>query len=837
MVTIVPDNSNTIFNIAVDLVNQSSRNIFLTGKAGTGKTTFLKYIRQNCFKQMAVTAPTGVAAINAGGVTLHSFFQLPFSPFVPESEKAGQNDSINDPHTLLSRLRLTSERIKVMQELELLIIDEISMVRCDTLDAIDIILRHVRHRKLEKFGGVQLLFIGDMYQLPPVVRDPEWQILSAFYKSPYFFDSRVILEDPPVYVEFTKIYRQSEERFITLLNQVRNNELDDRGADILESRFLPAFKRTEDDGYIILTTHNRKADLTNGEQLQKINEKLQVFDAEITGEFSEKAYPAEIRLILKTGSQVMFLKNDSSDRGRRYFNGKIGKVSRIEEDKILVKCPGESEEIEVTREIWQNIHYSVNKTNFKIEEDVLGSFTQYPLRLAWAITIHKSQGLTFEKAIIDAEEAFAAGQVYVALSRCTSLSGMVLKSKIRSSGLSIDKRIVAFSRSRASNDLLESELKIARKNYQLTVLISVFDFALTIEIGKALFEYLKEHKSSFNAEILNWLITLQNKINDVQEVGIKFNAQLKNYFLLEIPESSLIQDRIKAASGFFKERLNDIINFLNSSVAVTDSRLHAKEYNNSIKELFMLFSLKKYLMQGLEAGFLLEDFQQWKRNFITPAFTINAYSNSAQHQIESPHPSLHMQLRKLRDTICSKSDLPLYIVAGSNTLNEMSSYLPQTLTDLRKISGFGEAKIEKYGQRFLDIILDYCNENKLETMIDMKKAKKEKKEIGKAGNTKIDTKAETFRLYGQAMSVSEIATARKLTRQTIEGHLAHFIRMGDLNIEELISREKLVIIEPVLKEYNGNSIKTLKEKLGSSIGFGEIKLAIAWQEFQKSKGL
>ena len=424
MATITPDTSNTIFNIAVDLVNQSSRNIFLTGKAGTGKTTFLKYIRDNSSKQMAIVAPTGVAAINAGGVTIHSFFQLPFSPFVPESKGFGNNDAIADKHSLLSRLRLTGEKKKVIQELELLVIDEISMVRCDTLDAIDTVMRHIRQRRFERFGGVQVLFIGDMFQLPPVVPEQEWRILSEFYNSPYFFDSKVILDEPPVYIEFTKIYRQSEERFINLLNQVRNNEMDESGMEILDSRFQPAFRRSKDDGYIILTTHNRKADTTNSEELQKINERTYSYTAKIEGDFSEKAYPPDEQLLLKIGAQVMFIKNDL-EKVRRYFNGKIGTVTRIEDDKIFVLCKNETDEIEVKKETWENIRYSVNKTTRQMEEDVLGSFTQYPLRLAWAITIHKSQGLTFEKAIIDAGEAFAPGQVYVALSRCTSLGGMI----------------------------------------------------------------------------------------------------------------------------------------------------------------------------------------------------------------------------------------------------------------------------------------------------------------------------------------------------------------------------------------------------------------------------
>ena len=325
MATITPDSSNTIFNIAVDLVNQSSRNIFLTGKAGTGKTTFLKYIKESCPKQMAVVAPTGVAAINAGGVTIHSFFQLPFSPFIPESKGYGNNDTIADRHSLLSRLRLTGEKRKVIQELEVLVIDEISMVRCDTLDAIDTVLRHIRQRRFERFGGVQVLFIGDMYQLPPVVPEQEWRILSEFYNSPYFFDSKVILEEAPVYIEFTKIYRQSDEKFIGLLNQVRNNELDEEGMKLLESRFQPSFRRTKQDGYIILTTHNNKASEINANELGNLTAELFSYEAKIQDEFSDRAYPAEQILNLKTGAQVMFIRNDTSEKGKRYFNGTIEK--------------------------------------------------------------------------------------------------------------------------------------------------------------------------------------------------------------------------------------------------------------------------------------------------------------------------------------------------------------------------------------------------------------------------------------------------------------------------------------------------------------------------------
>ena len=341
------DSSNTLFRLASDLVNHTSRHIFLTGKAGTGKTTFLKYIKENCPKQMAIVAPTGVAAINAGGVTIHSFFQLPFSPFIPEARGfVGTGEEVSNKHTLLSRLRLNSERRKVLQELEVLVIDEISMVRCDVLDAIDLVLRHVRHRASERFGGVQVLFIGDMFQLPPVVKEQEWNLLRDYYNSPYFFDSHVIREEPPVNIEFTKIYRQTEQSFISLLNKVRNNEMDEEDLRALHARYQPQFFGQGADGYILLTTHNEKAREINAAELDKLKEKPFTFKAEVKNDFPSNAFPADEALQLKVGAQVMFIKNDTE---KKYFNGKIGVVSELSNDKIKVQCKDEPDAIEVKR--------------------------------------------------------------------------------------------------------------------------------------------------------------------------------------------------------------------------------------------------------------------------------------------------------------------------------------------------------------------------------------------------------------------------------------------------------------------------------------------------------
>jgi len=829
------DFNNEMFRLAAELVNQSSRNIFLTGKAGSGKTTFLKYIRENCSKQIAVVAPTGVAAINAGGVTMHSFFQLPFSPFIPDVGGFNkQTEETTNKNSLLSKLRMTTEKKKILQELELLIIDEISMVRCDMLDAVDTVLRHVRRRNSERFGGVQVLFIGDMFQLPPVIKDHEWRLLKDFYNSPYFFDSLVIKEEPPVYIEFDKIYRQSEERFINVLNQVRNNQLDDDGRNLLEKRFAPDFRRTKDDGYIILTTHNERARNKNETELNSLANKSFSYRAEIEGDFPESAYPAEEQLLLKVGSQVMFIKNDT-ERVKRYFNGKIGIVADLDDDKILVQCKDEPDEIEVKKEKWDNIRYSVDKKSRQLNEEVLGSFTQYPLRLAWAITIHKSQGLTFDKVVIDAGEAFAPGQVYVALSRCTTLDGIVLQSHIRSNRMFSDERIVRFSKTNSSKNILEQELQRSKRNYQLKILLSLFDYKQIFEDAKELNQYLSENRSSFNEESEKWLDELLNEIIKLEGTAGKFQNQLRSIFNREenADTNELLKERMNAGAGYFIKEQNKLSVLLNGCPMVTDSRLHAKEINETLKEIFSGLSIKKYLMEGLSGVFDIETYHKRKKDFILPAFSVNVYAGEAKERTESPHPVLHQRLRKLRDNICSKADLPIYIIAGTNTLDEMSRYLPQTLVEIRKISGFGDAKTGKYGQQFLDIILEYCREKSLSSLVHEKNPKKEKKAESGEKKKKTDTKAETFRLYKERKRVEEIAKERNLTQQTIEGHLAHYVSVGEINIEELVNKEKILLIEPHVKEFNGGSITTIKEKLGNKISFGEIRLVLAWLVFKK----
>ncbi|MET0462396.1 MAG: helix-turn-helix domain-containing protein [Chitinophagaceae bacterium] len=844
------DKANTMFQLALALVNQSTRNIFLTGKAGTGKTTFLRYIRANCAKQIVVVAPTGVAAINAGGVTIHSLFQLPFGPYIPATSQPFSRSSpeeITNASMLIDRLKMTREKIRVLEELELLVIDEISMVRADTLDAIDTVLRHVRKRPLEKFGGVQVLFIGDMFQLPPVTREDVWQWLSEYYNSPYFFDSHVLRDDLPVYVEFNKVYRQNEERFISLLNQVRNDELDEDGFEILESRYLPSFERNAHDGYIMLTTHNEIVRKINTDELQKLTAERYYFNAEVTGEFPGTSFPADETLVLCEGAQVMFIRNDAAERGKRFFNGKIGFVSKVERDKIWVQC-GEEEEIEVKKDKWDNIRYSVNPANRLLEEETLGSFSQYPLRLAWAITIHKSQGLTFEKAIIDAGKAFAPGQVYVALSRCTDLEGLVLKSRINSSSLRNDPRIAEFARNSASAEALKGELREASLAARVELILEVFDFRRESELVALLDGFIRKHESSFRDESISWIDRASQLIASLRETGLKFHDWIRQQLALE-PEVTLnvqLSERVKRAAPHFAGEIQRMMAHLQACTVNTDNKNYAREVNERIKELYASLSVHQYLVSDFSVEIDLDMWQQKKRAFQAPSFSVNVFGGSAEVRKNLPHPSLYWQLKQLRDAISARKEQPLYLVASSKTLEELVNYLPQDDAELERISGFGKVKVGSYGGEFLEIIRSYCAENGLSSNMPEQKekkrskaekpvsAKEEKASKEKSSSKKPDTKAESYRMFREGMKVADVASGRGLAVSTIEGHLAHYVQQGDIQIDELVSPAVVSLINDAIGRIETVSIGGLKSLVGDGASFGEIRFVLAWRNAQDS---
>ena len=457
---------NPELELAREFVLHTGCHLFLTGKAGTGKTTFLRTLEKETAKQMIITAPTGVAAINAGGVTLHSFFQLPFGPFVPGSEAHESNRQ--------RLFRFSRDKLRIIRSLDLLVIDEISMVRADLLDAVDAVLRRLRRSDLP-FGGVQLLMIGDLHQLPPVVNQDEWAILQQYYASVYFFSSQALARTELISIELQHIYRQSDARFIHLLNQVRDNCLDGDAMKALNRRHVENFTPDPDQGYITLTTHNLTADSINHNRLNALPGKFASFTAEVSGEFPGHSFPTPANLILKQGAQVMFLRNDTSP-DRRYFNGKIGKITTMSNEEIRISCPGESDTIQVEPVEWENIKYTVDEKTKEIQTDVIGKFRQFPLKLAWAITIHKSQGLTFNKAIIEAGAAFAHGQVYVALSRCRTLDGMVLNSPLPARGIGADETILEFLAMARENAPSLEKLEWERTRFQQQLLLECFDF-------------------------------------------------------------------------------------------------------------------------------------------------------------------------------------------------------------------------------------------------------------------------------------------------------------------------------------------------------------------------
>ncbi|MEO6230058.1 MAG: helix-turn-helix domain-containing protein [Ferruginibacter sp.] len=817
---------NQSFQLASDFINYTNTSVFLTGKAGTGKTTFLKHCKENTSKNTAVVAPTGVAAMNAGGTTIHSFFQLPFTPFCPVHNTRGNYEHINDKQSLVGRVRLNNERRDVLKNLELLIIDEISMVRCDILDAIDTILRSVRNQYSRPFGGVQLLLIGDMYQLSPVTKDEEWGMLSAWYKSPYFFNSHVIESQSPVYIELDKIYRQNDPEFVNVLNQVRNNEVDETGYNLLHSRYKPDYNPLREDNYITLTTHNNKADTINAAALTDLKTKEINFKALIEGEFSERSFPADEQLKLKVGAQVMFIKNDL-EKPRRYFNGKIGIVEKIDDDKIIILCKGDTNTIEVRKEKWRNIRYVTDKITNQVDEEEIGSFTQFPIRLAWAITIHKSQGLTFEKAVIDAGSAFAPGQVYVALSRCTTLEGIILHSRINQQSLHSDSRIISFAKQQATSTAQVDLLIEAKRQFQKDILVSLFTFTDERKMIESMSLFITEHQDAFNKEATFHISQMLETLTSVDLMGTKFLPQLidliDQHALTENNQD--LQLRLQKASAYFSDKLDKVKIAMEQSIVVTEKKTTATDYNKLQIAFYNDLCFHLHLLNGCITGFIIDKYIQHKRSYHAPVLKVNAYAGKSSFvNYEGPNPELYHLLRDKRDEICNEKNIPLYLVANSNTLKEMALYLPQNLAELNQVSGFGPTRTKQYGADFLSIIRSYCEAHNLQTNISSRKITKVKKESTREQKT--DTKKASFDLYKAGKTIDEIVIERNLARVTVEGHLSYFIETGEVDINNLLPKEKQQLVLNVLEKDNQQTIKDIKDLL-PTVSYGEIKMVVA----------
>lgn len=811
---------NSQLKLAWDYVQFTGNNIFLTGKAGTGKTTFLRNIRQSTLKRAIVVAPTGVAALNAGGVTIHSFFQLPFGPQLPAGhvttdyrQKAAGNQKVS------------REKINIIRSLDLLIIDEISMVRADLLDAIDQVLRRYRNRG-KPFGGVQLLMIGDLQQLAPIVKDDEWDLLRPFYDTPFFFSSLALKMTVFTAIELKHIYRQNDTRFIELLNKVRENIPDQATIDALNERYDPRFDSEKNPGYITLTTHNYQSQQINEKRLEKIRSHKYVYKAEITGSFPEYSFPTLSELELKKGAQVMFVKNDSS-ASKRYYNGKIGVITGIDDEKnIRVECPGDKEEIQVTPEEWNNCNYALDEKSNEIVENVIGTFRQIPLKLAWAITIHKSQGLTFDKAIIDANAAFAHGQVYVALSRCTSLAGLVLSSKIEPHSIRSDSSVIGFTKGVENNQPDESQLLKARQEYDLSLLFELFDFK-PVQTGLSYcLKLAKEHASSLDIKFIEEInAILERFVNEVASVSERFQVQLYQYYQAEpdLDKNTRLQERISKACIYFDDKFETILLPLwRKHVIETDNKAVKKSFLEAIDRLKEETRQKQSCIIESKSGFSVRKYMETRA--VSGIEKQPEYHRQDEDKVPShiPHPVLYTALKKWRSNKAEESDVPEYQILNQKSLVELVKYLPRTEKGLLSVSGIGKVKAKFFGEELIEMISAYCKENGVEqnsTVLSEKRPHRPE--------PKPDTKSITLNLFIEGKTVEEIAGIRHLTVSTIENHLLHFIKSGELAIKDVVSAEKIKRIISCVEANDNQQLGIIKEALGDEISWGELRMVAA----------
>ncbi len=586
---------NTAALQVIRFINGTNRSIFLTGKAGTGKTTLLKNIVEHTHKSMVIVAPTGIAALNAGGVTIHSMFQLPPSCFAPALDFA-ENEI---PFAILPLKKIPKEVSKmagwkrdVLRKMELLVIDEVSMLRADLLDAIDTALRHIRRRRYMPFGGVQVLFIGDMLQLPPVVKYDEWNFLKQYYTSMYFFDAHVLQIEQPLVLELEKIYRQDDKLFIEILNNLRNNQFVQKDVNELNKHFIPNFEAPKKKPYIFITTHNKKAEAINDGKLRKLKTRSAFYFAEIKGNFPENLYPLNPEMELKVGAQIMFIKNDFF-QGEHYYNGKIGEISELEDDKIAVTFPETGQTVDVDKYTWENVRYTLDKETGQITEDVLGTFTTYPIKLAWAVTVHKSQGLTFKRAVIDVSEAFAPGQIYVALSRLESLDGLVLSEPIVDDYPEQDKRVLDFTNDKKDSSELEHIYQNEQQKYIEQNVLAAYDFSTLLnDFNDHLSDYdvMQDDRSSkyiFKADIEK----LEPKVRNIVDVAGKFSVQLQN--IINHHDNNMLQHRVDASIDYFVPLFEEISVGIYEVVAKALAKRKTKQYISDLQSLELQFFNKE----------------------------------------------------------------------------------------------------------------------------------------------------------------------------------------------------------------------------------------------------
>ena len=828
---------NPELKLAFDFVEQTNTNLFLTGKAGTGKTTFLRNLRALSPKRMIVVAPTGVAAINAGGVTIHSFFQLHFGPHVPGQDVQQATLAGDHLKSALDRVqRFSREKINIMRSLDLLVIDEISMVRADLLDAIDEVLRRFKdHAK--PFGGVQLLMIGDLQQLAPVAKDDEWELLRPYYDTIFFFGSRALQKTNFATLELKHIYRQSDDVFISLLNKVRDNKMDLEALNHLNKRYIPGFNPGNDEGYITLTTHNYQSQAINEAKLKKLSTTLHRFKASIEGDFPEYSYPTEPELQLKEGAQVMFVKNDTSPV-KLYYNGKIGRITHIDEDIIHVKCEGDYSDIPVDKAEWENIKYSINPETKEITETPVGKFIQYPLKLAWAITIHKSQGLTFEKAIIDANAAFAHGQVYVALSRCKTLEGMVLSSAISQECIKSDVSVKGFSEQAQQNQPGEKELLASRIAYQQTLLAELLDFSLVQRRFFHCQKLIKENANVLLPALAETFMAMHHAITtELIGVSDKFKPQVGQLLAVNpmIEGHEALRERVKKAAAYFAEKTDlHVCQVLRDTEIETDNKEVRKQLREAFENLYQEAYVKTACFKACMDGFTVKNYLGAKAKAAIEKIQLKpeAKPKLAGVQGGTSHSALLQELKNWRAVMAEEQDQLLYMVLPQKTMYDLAKYMPVTLRELRGIKGMGKKKIEKYGTDLINIIRNHLQVSHLdkiaEELPETDAGPDEDLPTRKPKKEKGQTQRLSFEMFKHGKTIDEIASERSLSVTTIESHLARYVAAGHLQIEQFVTDEKLRVISAFFLETGSKSLSEAREVLGDEYSFGELRMVLSY---------
>lgn len=810
--TVNPDR-NPERDLAFSFLSDTDVNVFLTGKAGTGKTTFLRSLSERLLKEYIVTAPTGVAAINAGGVTLHSLFQLPFSAVVVDWNTIWKLTA-HERMEAIGVKQLRKDKRRLLQRIELLVIDEVSMLRADYLDAIDIVLRSVRGN-WTPFGGVQLLLIGDLYQLPPVVRDDEWAMLSRIYDTPFFFSSRGLADCGYVSVELQKVYRQSDRTFLSLLNAVREGEVDEQVIRALNARY-PGHEVAPERGRIVLTTHNAQADRINRNALERLDSKPYRFTAIVDGDFGEKLYPTEVELTLKLGAQVMFIRNDRQEI-KRYYNGKIGEVTKLDEQTIEVTFP-EGRSVSVERDKWENIRYQLDETTQRVEQEILGTFTQYPLRLAWAITIHKSQGLTFDEVMIDGANAFASGQVYVALSRCRTLEGIVLSSPLDNRTVMTDMRVVAHNRGCQAQRPTPEYLRNARLHYERKLLLGLFDYSRECSLARQILYDVEQDALACSDAHRERIAQITPAIVDIDGVMQRFSEQLSTLLMhcLPLAEHSQLQERVIKAVEY-------VLNLWDDGLLELVQQMHVdsehKRLFSQLEELQQLAVEKWQCSKACVVGFSVERYSTAR---VLARMEREKGGDRALSFVTNISDFTLLRLEKWRSERALQDVVKPGQIMGRALMYNLAEQRPTTPMDLLAVPGVSDAFVEKYGRELRDIFESADADFRYAQ--EQRKAKRGAGGRSQSGGDKAPpTLEQTRSLIKSGLSFRKICERRSLKPSMIEGHVTKLLESEQVSIREVLPARAIQRIEKDYESYPDDGLKERFERFGGKYSYAQLR--------------